>query len=287
MVAVTIEEFQDRLKEHPQDITVLEFSGSTKPAKFRYNCCGAIKELTSAKGIFRSKTCPKCSPENNAHSQQYVQDTFLKPLGLSFVGEYKNERAPVELLYPCGCTHIKTISAIKANSGTSCLNCTPRIKNPSIPLKDTNNKLSSQTYGSYKVVGGYRGISVKTDIKCLDCGNVHKSVSPKQVLNWTSPCGICSGNQKGSVQERYIRQILTDLGIEYVCEYYIAGLRLDFYLPTLNKAIEFDGKWHDISKEQQLRDTKKDNLLKDRNIVLLRIHHTEKAIVKKLLKFLN
>lgn len=52
MPRVSREEFQRRLDtQHQLQITLLNYDGATKPATFKYECCGTEKSLSSAKGI--------------------------------------------------------------------------------------------------------------------------------------------------------------------------------------------------------------------------------------------
>lgn len=87
----------------------------------------------------------------------------------------------------------------------------------------------------------------------------------------------------------YLRQVLTDIGVKYICEYNIPGtlLRLDFYFPDLLKGIKYDGEWHDIIEAQKSRDKLKTSKLKEEGIELLRLNYKESGLVTKVLQFLN
>lgn len=63
----------------------------------------------------------------------------------------------------------------------------------------------------------------------------------------------------------------------------LGKMRLDFFLPDHNLAIEFDGIYHNRPK-QKLNDAKKDTLLHQRQIKLLRIHYTQFKNIESILK---
>ncbi len=80
----------------------------------------------------------------------------------------------------------------------------------------------------------------------------------------------------GSRGEIEVARVLKQLKIEYLREHkfpWLKGIkggqmRLDFYLPFYNTAIEYDGIYHS-KPVQKLNDSKKDLLLKEHNISLL------------------
>ena len=100
---------------------------------------------------------------------------------------------------------------------------------------------------------------------------------------------------KRSKGEYLLRKILVDIGIEFIPEYsfkdcinpHTGGLlKFDFYLPSYNCCIEYDGEqhfkgWrkssHPKSSLQQVRfrDKIKNEYCKEHNIILIRIPYTE------------
>lgn len=61
-------------------------------------------------------------------------------------------------------------------------------------------------------------------------------------------------------------------------------MRLDFFLPDHNIAIEFDGVYHDINEYQKKNDSRKNSLLKKHRIKLIRIHYKKSHNIDKILK---
>jgi len=60
-------------------------------------------------------------------------------------------------------------------------------------------------------------------------------------------------------------------------------MRLDFYIPSLRIAIEFDGPHHETSDYQKANDAVKNKLLKKKNIRLIRIHYSRMHLISAIL----
>lgn len=119
-----------------------------------------------------------------------------------------------------------------------------------------------------------------------DCGNYTKVSTANLRSGRISSCGCLL---KTSLGEQHIELCLSSAEIEYEKEYRFSdlnNLRFDFYLPKLNRLIEFDGKQHFEPNEyfggeksfleQQKRDQIKNNYAKQHNIPLIRIPYQER-----------
>ena len=58
-----------------------------------------------------------------------------------------------------------------------------------------------------------------------------------------------------TVQENYIAEILTDLGLRYERQYSIGSRTVDFYLPEMKSVIEADGVYGHLRKADRKRDS--------------------------------
>lgn len=127
---------------------------------------------------------------------------------------------------------------------------------------------------------------------CLcDCGNYVDVSSDSLIQGNTISCGCLK-----SFGEEKIRKILATLEIPYIREYSFEDcineetgkkLRFDFYLPTLNTCIEYDGSQHfyytnkDWNTKKHYEDTVKRDGIKDdyclaHHIHLIRIAYTDR-----------
>lgn len=137
--------------------------------------------------------------------------------------------------------------------------------------------------------------NVPIEHECTKCGYSWK-VAPTSVLH-NPHCPSCDGS-KG---ERKISTILDEHQIQYECQKkfddlkHINSLRYDFYLPTLNTLIEYDGQYHyqpiiseETFEEGKIRDELKNDYALEHGINLIRIPYWEydniESILKKQLK---
>lgn len=152
------------------------------------------------------------------------------------------------------------------------------------------NKARQNTY-NYCKSKGYRVLSpyVNGQEKILidfGCGHDSHWIIPHALKNNQS-CPIC----KESKGEKLIRLYLEDNNIDFIQEYKFEDCRnkrslpFDFYIPSFNLCIEFDGRQHfegedffggkEGFKLTQTRDKVKDSYCKENKIDLLRIPYWE------------
>lgn len=150
----------------------------------------------------------------------------------------------------------------------------------------------------YTYPGEYSGQNFKVDINCVDHG-VFKQSGLNHLRG--SGCPKC----KNSRGETIIAKWLTRLNIEYVQEFTFPEcmgdskpLRFDFWLPTYNTLIEYDGEHHfepirfrgtsieqaDERYQQGLRyDSIKTEYAEAHGIRLLRVPYFKKSAIKEIL----
>lgn len=147
-----------------------------------------------------------------------------------------------------------------------------------------------------EVLDKYINIRTKIKHRCKICNYIW-DVSPNDIRNGNG-CPICN-QSKG---EKEIRKYLDNLCIKYEVQKTFEDcklkgyLKFDFYIPTLNMCIEYDGRQHfepvdfsgrgiDWANEQfkliKYRDSLKSIFCEEHNIKLVRIKYTEN-INKKL-----
>lgn len=159
------------------------------------------------------------------------------------------------------------------------------------------NKSRKNTYDyckekGYKILSSYLEAMEKILIN-FNCGHKPHWITPA-MLKQSQSCPICS-ESKG---ERAVRLYLEKNNIEFKQEYrfddcrYKDFLRFDFYIPSLNLCIEFDGEQHYKANDYfgkkefeltQKRDRIKNNYCEEKGIGLLRIPYWEIDNVDKIL----
>jgi len=150
-----------------------------------------------------------------------------------------------------------------------------------------------------KYASGYKGITSHANFECLSCG--HKWHTPPNSVLHGRGCPNCNISH-GALK---VKTILDNMNIEYKTEYRfddckdVRSLPFDFYIPSKNICIEYDGEQHfmpvrfsknETKKQmlekfelQQRRDKIKDTYCKDNNIILIRIPYTEFNNIGKIL----
>lgn len=112
------------------------------------------------------------------------------------------------------------------------------------------------------------------EIVCLNCGK-RIYLHPERIARKQKFCSTaCYLRFRGeNTLEQTIRLAITAIGIPFEQEYRIGRYCIDFYLPTLNIALEVDGEyWHRNHRE---RDNRRDQVLKDKGIQTIRISDSE------------
>lgn len=142
--------------------------------------------------------------------------------------------------------------------------------------------------GSFKALGRYVNSSVRIPFLHVDCGRVSE-VAPSRFLG-NPTCTHClkESYSGGSYGEKAVADVLDSLSIEYSREHtfeYLGRKRYDFFIPSLNIAIEYDGEQHfkavdhwggeEALKRTQESDALKNDFCEYMGIDLLRIPYWE------------
>lgn len=145
----------------------------------------------------------------------------------------------------------------------------------------TQSNILKQDYkcpDGYELVGKYNGMQEKTQIKCLKCGFIW-NVKPNN-LEFGKGCPKC--NKKISKGEQKIITWLDKHNIDFQFQYPINieghHLVMDFYLPSKDLWIEYNGEQHynpvnffggeEKFKKQVYLDQLKQNYFKEKMLII-------------------
>lgn len=267
----------------------------------RHNKCGKEWEV-KANNFMNGNRCKHCRELKRVKSyEKYSKELENKYKGnIVIEGIYKTH--DVKIKHRC-LKHNHTFlvsptNALRQHKKFLCPKCVNEY-NHDKQKKDINKLLKDlkDKHGTRILLeGGYVNTHTKTTFRCTECSNTFKS-EPNQVIR-LSGCPYC----KSSKGELLIQDLLNKHNVEFEREKrfkecrYKRELPFDFYIPSINTLIEFDGLQHtkvvdffggeDYLREIQIRDGIKNKYAQDNNIRLIRIPYTqnEMSIEKDILK---
>ena len=182
-------------------------------------------------------------------------------------------------------------------NGHGCPKCVGKIKNKTTEyfineLKEINDDI--------EIIGEYKGNNIKIKCKCKK-DNFEWETTPSSLLSGTG-CPKCS-ESKG---EKRVAKYLDSKNIDYERQYKFDYCRskkelpFDFYIPSLNIAIEYDGEDHymifkrnknesyeeaiDRFIGRKVKDTIKTIYCKENNIKLIRIPYWDFDKIEEILE---
>lgn len=159
-------------------------------------------------------------------------------------------------------------------------------------------KYIAKINSSVEIIGEYNGLYKKIQCSCKSCGNMWRT-TPASLKNGAG-CPKCSSSHG----ERIIHDFLMKNQIQFYTQYSFPQcknkqpLKFDFYIPSKNTVIEYDGQQHyfpvDFSgkgklwaekqfEKNRLRDQIKNDFCKKREIKLIRIPYYEVCNINKIL----
>jgi len=255
------------------------------------NCSTKVKIICPIHGVFEQSSdvhifykcgCPKCSGKYITTEEVIEQSikTHSNKYDYSLV-EYKNSYTDIKIICPIhGEFSQNSYSHIKGSGCPKCITEQSRIKIDDFIVR--SNIIHNNKY-DYTLVN-YVNTRTKVKIICPIHGEF--SQTPNKHLQ-NRGCPHCRMS-KGEIE---IKKFLDTIKISYIYEYRfkdcknINTLPFDFYLPTKNIVIEFDGQQHFESvyywggeyelKNIKLRDKIKNEYCKENNIKLVRIKYDE------------
>lgn len=228
-------------------------------------------------------------------SKQIVKN-YLDSYGLIMVGEYKNNITPIEFI----CKKHKDKGVQRMNWATMqrspcpCRYCKKGNWSPAKTDEEFKKEVECTKSSKIEIVGTYCGVKNKIECRCKKCGRTIY-LRPDHIRRGIG-CGQCTK----SIGEDRVEQFLKNHNIEYEREYRFKDcvrvqrpLPFDFYIPSMNILIEFDGVQHfqrigrfgdeDNFAELKLNDEFKNNYCREHGITLIRISYKDIDRVDELL----
>jgi very-short-patch-repair endonuclease len=251
----------------------IELSKQKKRIYWKCRCsCGREKSVR-ADGLPRTNTCGQCT--NDFMGRRFGR--------LVVIDRAENDKfGHRHWVCKCDCGNIKIVKADSLKRGlTQSCGCLHSEVVHSMKFIDlTGQKFGKLTAESYHTENG----KVYWKCKC-DCGNYTTVVAQNLKNGHTQSCGCISG----SIGEENIALLLRENNIDFEREKTFKDLprrRFDFYIPSLNRVIEFDGKqhfqpcsWNKTEEDFDIsitRDEEKNIYCFKNSIEIIRIPYTER-----------
>ena len=240
--------------------------------------------------LLQKHGCPECYRKvaNRRTEEEFLIEMKERFPTIRVLSKYK--RIAVKVKFKCSVCNYEWEAipdTLLNNKNPGCPKCANRVpvteKEFIERLERVNNRIEYQ--------GGFNGMLKKIPFKCKACGYEWES-TPSAIVNQYKGCPRCMSSH-GEIR---VINYLESRKVDYKRQYSfndcvnVRKLRFDFYIPSINTAIEYDGEGHyfpvtfgGIDKEKakvnfesaKQRDNIKDQYCKDNNIKLIRIPYTE------------
>ena len=250
--------------------------------------------------INQKQGCPKCYKNNKYTTEEFIIRAIKVHRNIYDYSKviYVNSQKEVEIICPIHGSFLQMPYSHLAGRGCSVCGGTKRHTAETFIIKA--NKVHNNYFDYSKVV--YVNGTTEVDIGCPVPDHGFFSQRPCNHINGKQGCPICQASQG----ELSIAKILQDNKIEYIKQKKFSNCRnpktkwklmFDFFIPSLNMLIEFNGAqhyenvsyWHkngNSFKEQQYRDSIKQQYALSHGYKFLVIKYNEN-VEKKLKKALS
>ena len=260
-----------------------EFVNTTTKILHAHKECGYEWEVSPNTFVNNGSRCPECYAQMRGFRTPdgYHKEVEVATFGeYSVIGEFINSLTKVTHVHNV-CEHVWEVTPNNfINNGSRCPKCHTR------KSRKTNEQFVAEVYdlvgGEYTFLEPYTKAINKIKVRHNICGLEYEAV-PIHFLNGNR-CPNCV-YYRG---EKAVADVLDSLSIEYSREHtfeYLGRKRYDFFIPSLNIAIEYDGEQHfkavdhwggeEALKRTQESDALKNDFCEYMGIDLLRIPYWE------------
>lgn len=284
MIKFTKEDFEKKIKERfpEEEFTILNFEGTAKPFSVKCEKCGETIEVSRANNFLAPNKRFGCK---NCHGLHHERERKLKAIEERYdIISTQVKDSHIYYKIKCKeCGHIRenTIYGLYRTLECGCKTNCKRNRTAEEFIKEVNQ---NSLYGDYSLVSEYKNQVEKVLLRHEACGFIW-SVRPGDVIHGKSACPRCI--RKQSKGEKIVERILQELGIvDYIREEPLkdSRQRFDFFIPSLNIAIEYNGEQHYKNtgffqtplEVYQERDSRKAKYCEDNSIKLIIIPYTMK-----------
>jgi hypothetical protein len=278
------------MEEKLPTLTVLgEYKNNRTRVDVMCNICGNTFS-PKASSLYMGHGCPYCAGTVGKTTEQFIDEMSKKNPNVKILGKYKNSKTKIETL--CNkCGHLWMPTPNTLLKGEGCPKCSGL-------MKKTQEEFVEEMrikHPTITVIGEY--INNRTKVKCFcnKCKTYFFS-APHTMLSNGNGCSNCTTSRG----ENKIKEWLNDNGFKYNTQHIfedckdVRVLPFDFYIPSYNVAIEYDGIQHFEPKDffggeesfNKLKehDSIKSNYCVENNIRLVRIPYYQYEEIENILE---
>ena len=204
--------------------------------------CGHVWQVAPNSFINGGARCPKCTRLKKTDAQFKAEVFDIIGDEYSFLEPYNGYDKKIRARHnTCGFVWELSPNNFLHNKAR----CPICVNNKRIENRSPNNyrkEVAEVSNGEYKVLEDYINTTEKLKHLHIECGHVWE-ISPHGFINSGTRCPNCLYSRG----EKAVADILDSLSIEYIREHtfeYLGRKRYDFFIPSLNIAIEYDGEQH-------------------------------------------
>lgn len=238
----------------------------------------SITQALQTKKVF----CPLCSLHPRARSLENFKET-LESFNMTLVRIVTNQSDTGTCIIrfnSCGCESQRFNGSVLRGIG-KCQTHDRKPRYNTLSRVKVKEYLSTFKYGSFDLLGDFKGTSYISKFKCLKCEFITEESFAALRLR-KGKCKNCFGSA-ASIHEEYISILLTDLGITFTRQFQINSFFFDFYLSSYHILIEYDGEQHRTkrfyNKKSSLNDKDKDLLAHSKGYTLYRISDLDNVLL--------
>ena len=301
----TTEDFAAFVKDSVEMLS--EYRGLYYKIKCRCRECGYLWE-TDASNLKSGRGCPECGrriigDQKRKSEDQFIIDLAMVNPAIKLVGEYKTCKTFTQFRCETHNCVWESIPSNILNQSATCPECAAEnFREKRLWSHDYFLEKLSEIAPSLVPLDQYVDSHTKIRFRC----SIHDTEifsDPSHILN--DKCGCVDCRDGYTAGEKIIADYLKNLNIPFITQAKFDGcvsvnvLRFDFYVPSVNLAIEYDGEQHyyplfpvsgtDEEKMQNFqdcvaRDKIKNEYCKRNNISLLRIPYWDFSNINKILE---
>lgn len=292
---LTIQDFQKIInKKYPKEhLKVLTYTSKNEPCSIKCLRCNNIYKLQNAQSFLnveKNRVCKNCLPNKIEQMENSIKKfkNYIANQPFELITDLNNTKINSKTLIECKCKYCGKLNKKTIYDYLKGKGCTCQSNNVLLTSEEYQQELGQE----YSLLNSYRGREHSVLIRHNLCGFCYKT----NARHFT--CPKC----RGSKGEKTIAFLLKQKNIDFIREYRVNiqkhNLRFDFFIPSLNLFIEFQGQQHfkannyfggeEGLKRQQLYDDYKRQWCKKNNYQLLEIKYNdniETKLFNYLLKF--